>query len=79
MLKLINNFMCGVELYDLIADPGELQDLSRRGDDTSRRQDMEILLLSLVEGYRRSARSPREVKTLEPSTKEALESLGYLQ
>jgi arylsulfatase A-like enzyme len=70
------------ELYDLVLDPGETANLIDSPAYGAVARTMEQRLVELVERYeadRREPAPPTEEIPLDPATKEALRSLGYLR
>jgi type IV pilus assembly protein PilF len=63
------------ELYDLTADPKELQNLY--STEPKRAQDLDRALQSILDESRRSARAAKE-NPLDQETTEMLQALGYL-
>jgi arylsulfatase A-like enzyme len=77
--KLIyNRETPGVELFDLVRDPAERDDLSS-DHDADRGALMGVLARRASENLDRAERIPREMPALREDQRERLRSLGYIQ
>lgn len=74
----------GVELYDLLQDPAEQEDLATQRPEAVRRLQRRVRLLTarndrLLVRWRRDGGSPSRGEPLEPETLDRLKALGYVE